>query len=486
MECVLIIDAGTTSVRATLFDSNAFALASHQLELEQHFPKPGWVEHDPEEIWSKIVTCCAKVLAEAGSVIGLGITNQRETTVVWEKETGKCLGNAIVWQDRRTADYCNALKTKHESVIRAKTGLLLDPYFSAPKLNWMLDHYQVLNKAKEGDLLFGTIDTFLLWRLTKGQVHATDMTNASRTLLFNIKKQCWDDELLEIFQIPKAMLPEVKENTGNFGVVEQTLFKKSIPVVAMIGDQQAASIGQGCLNHNDAKCTYGTGAFLMIDTGNQIATVDHLLNTIAYCADNRVNYAIEGSIFAAGTIIKWLRDQMGLINHAAQVDCLASSLDDNGGVYLIPAFTGLGAPYWDALARGAIFGLTRDTRPSHIVRAGLEAIAYQTKDLLNILQDQCQLAKLRVDGGVTASAWLMQFLADLLGIPIEVNANKEATSLGTAYLSLFAVGVIKDFASIRDLPKIESVFQPNMSRSKADALYSDWLDAVRRTRHSYN
>lgn len=483
MDKILVIDQGTTSTRGIVFNIDGSIHTTHQIEHQQFFPKLGWVEHDPEEIWSAVKNCCAALLKSSDQkIMGIGITNQRETTVVWERESGKCLGNAIVWQDRRTTDFCEVLKQQNlESLVYQKTGLLLDPYFSASKIQWILNQNPgSFERAKKGELLFGTIDSFLLWRLTKGESHATDITNAARTLLFNIHTLSWDDELLEIFSIPKAMLPVVKDNCDDFGITSKDVLGHELPVLAMVGDQQGALIGQGCLQAGEAKCTFGTGSFLMINTGHKIIPSHHkLLNTIAYKFDSTINYAIEGSSFAAGSIIKWFRDQMHLIKTANESEILACQLSDNGGVYFVPAFTGLGAPYWDPNVRGSIIGITRDTHASHVVRAGLEAMAYQTKDLLN--DEKVSLKSLKVDGGVTANNWLMQFLADILQLPILVSDVKEATALGAAYLVGLSTRKIKRLEDILLFLKPPQTFYPEMDAEKAGELYGGWKEAVRKT-----
>ncbi|MBA2654353.1 MAG: glycerol kinase GlpK [Gammaproteobacteria bacterium] len=480
----LIIDQGTTSTRAMLFTPHGEPISSHQIELKQYFPQSGWVEHDPEEIWSAVKTCCATLLATMPrNKVVLGITNQRETTILWDKDSGEPISRAIVWQDRRTADYCNQLKGEQlEPIIYQKTGLLLDPYFSASKIKWLLNNIpHAFERAKKGKLLFGTIDSFLLWRLTGGKVHATDVTNASRTALLNIQTRQWDDDLLEIFAIPRQILPMVKNNIDDFGTTAEKMFGYAIPIVAMMGDQQAAMIGQGCLNEGDAKCTYGTGCFLMINTGEKrVVSTNRLLNTIAFSLNDIVNYANEGSIFAAGSIIKWFRDGLKIIQTAAETEILANSLSSNEGVYLVPAFTGLGAPYWDANVRGALYGLTRDTQRAHIVRAGLEAIAYQTKDLL--ANEAIVLKQLKVDGGVTGNKWLMQFLADILQIPIVVSPLQEATALGVAYLASLSIGQIKSLEEITAFSQPGKMFTPTMVLNQALELYAKWQVAIEKTR----
>lgn len=487
MSLALIIDAGTTSVRAVLVNEAGNIVQMHQLEFQQYFPQPGWIEHDPEEIFDKVVLCAREVIKRSAvpesEIVGLGITNQRETIVVWDKTSGQPLGRAIVWQDRRTSQFCDALKAQQlETLIQQKTGLLLDPYFSATKIHWLLYEHQAREAAVRGELLFGTMDCYLLWRLTEGRNHATDITNASRTLLCDINTKQWDPELFQLFDIPIEMAPTILPSLADFGVTSKTILDVQVPIRAMIGDQQAALLGQGCIYPNDAKCTYGTGCFLMVNTGEQLRALPHVLATVAFSVQNQSSYAIEGSIFAAGSIMKWLRDGLGLIQTVTETAAIAASLKDNEGVYLVPAFTGLGAPYWDPEARGAIYGLTRDTRPAHFIRAGLEAIAYQTKDLLNVIQEGCSLSSLRVDGGVTANTWLMQFLADTLQITIEVSGEPEATSLGAAYLVLLSANVLDNFARIHELPKISARYEPNVSGEQALLWYQGWLAAVSRTR----
>lgn len=486
MDKILCIDAGTTSVRAIVYDLDCRVLGVHQEEFTQYFPELGWVEHDPEEIFTAVVECCKKALLAAGAqsneLLGLGITNQRETTVLWDPKTGKSFGNAITWQDRRTADFCAALKKQNlEKLVHAKTGLLLDPYFSATKIHWILQHFDLYHRAEKGEVLFGTIDSYLLWRLTEGTVHATDITNASRTLLFNIKTQSWDEELLELFKVPKAMLPSVKENCTIFGKTSVTLFGTEVPVLAMMGDQQAAMIGQTCFDKGDAKCTFGTGSFLMVNTGEQIPTsANQLITTIAFKIHAKTHYAMEGSIFIAGAVVKWLRDQLHLIKTSHEADEVAATLKDNGGVYFVPAFTGLGAPYWDPNARGAIFGLTRDTSAAHIIRAGLEAIAYQAKDLVLTFENTSNLARLQVDGGVTANRWLMQFLADLLQMEILISDHPESTALGVAYLVLLTAGVKKNLAEFCSGSNVAITLKPKKSKDEMWGFYQGWLEAVGR------
>lgn len=484
---LLAIDQGTTSSRAILYDSHGQIVDQHQQTLTQYYPQSGWVEHDPMEIWQSTINVCRKLFAKktvtAKDILALGITNQRETTIVWHKKTGKPIYNAIVWQDRRTSADCQTLiAAGKEKIINDKTGLLLDPYFSATKIAWLLDHISGARKlAEQGDLLFGTIDSFLLWHLTAGKMHATDATNASRTLLFNIHTQQWDKELLDIFNIPYGMLPQVLDCCADFGVTDANLFGASIPIAAIAGDQQAALIGQACFKSGDVKCTYGTGAFLLLNTGANIVKSQHrLLTTIAYRLRGKTTYAIEGSIFAAGTIIQWLRDQLHLITTAAESENLAASLPDNGGVYFVPAFTGLGAPYWKADVRGLIMGLTRDTKAAHIVRAGLEAVAYQTYDLIRaMVKDGAQLPKeLKIDGGMAANNWLLQFLANILQITIERPVVLETTSLGVAYLAGLQKGLFSSVDEIAASRKIEKNFSPDASMEKGKIWYQGWQQAI--------
>jgi len=438
---ILAIDQGTTSSRAMIFDEKGHCIALAQKEFTQIYPQDGWVEHDPEEIWQSVLEVCRQALQQAGEegveVAGIGITNQRETTLVWDRQTGKPIYNAIVWQDRRTADSCAELKAagKEEHVAEC-TGLLLDPYFSATKLAWILDHVVGARaKAEKGELAFGTVDSFLLWRLTGGQAHATDATNASRTMLFNIHTQEWDSSLLEMFHIPEALLPAVKDCIADFGTTDAKLFGRAIPIGGIAGDQQAAAIGQACFEPGMIKSTYGTGCFVLMNTGQKaLRSRNRLLTTVAYRVDGQTSYAIEGSIFAAGAAVQWIRDGLKLIDSAGEVEGLAQGLNSNHGVYLVPAFTGLGAPHWDPQARGAIFGLTRDTGIAEIVRATLESVGYQTYDLMEAMKRDSKTGSkaLRVDGGMAANNWFLQFLADLLDVPVERPRVTE-TSLGGGF-----------------------------------------------------
>jgi glycerol kinase len=487
---ILSIDQGTTSSRAMLFDETGRAAFTAQREFTQHFPNDGWVEHNPEEIWVTTLGVVREALEYARSgqrkIAAIGITNQRETTVVWDRSSGEPVYNAIVWQDRRTADYCEELRRQgHEAAVSAKTGLLLDPYFSGTKINWILDNVAGARaRAENGELAFGTIDSFLIWRLTGGKRHATDATNASRTLLFNIHEQCWDDELLELFSIPAPLLPEVLDCAADFGVTSKRLLGAEIPIAGVAGDQQAALIGQACFAPGMIKSTYGTGCFMILNTGEQALTSSNkLLTTIGYRLDGKTTYALEGSIFVAGAAVQWLRDGLGIIDSAQQTEALAASLDSNHGVYLVPAFTGLGAPHWDPDARGAIFGITRDTGPAQLVRATLESVCYQTFDLLEAKRrDGLTPTRLRVDGGMVANNWLCQFLADLLGIVVERPLQTETTALGAAYLAGLQAGLFSSLDDIAGRWQADREFTPAMENSARNLLLADWHAAVIKVR----
>ncbi|MDH3450863.1 MAG: glycerol kinase GlpK [Gammaproteobacteria bacterium] len=489
---ILSIDQGTTSSRAMLFDEQGEARFTAQREFTQHFPADGRVEHDVEEIWSTTLEVTREALAKAASggdsVAAIGITNQRETTVVWDRESGKPACRAIVWQDRRTAERCAALRDAgHEATVSAKTGLLLDPYFSATKLSWILQNVDgAAALAERGALAFGTVDSFLIWRLTSGAVHATDATNASRTMLFNIHEQQWDDDLLELFAIPHSCLPEVQDSAADFGVTDATVVGAAIPIAGVAGDQQAALIGQACLRPGMIKSTYGTGCFVVLNTGDTpVVSHNKLLTTVAYRLQGTTSYAIEGSIFVAGASVQWLRDKLGLIESAEQSEALASGLRSNAGVYMVPAFTGLGAPYWDPHARGAIFGMTRDTGVAEIVRATLEAVAYQTSDLLTAMQnDGAQLSGLRVDGGMTRNNWLCQFLANVLNVRVERPAQTETTALGAAYLAGLQCGYFDSVTALEEKWRCENAFDPRMDKSARDELLGGWAQAVARVTDS--
>ncbi len=486
---ILSIDQGTTSSRAMIFDETGHFVAVAQQEFKQIFPQDGWVEHDPEEIWQSVLTVCRQALQQATDagleVAGIGITNQRETTVVWDKKTGKSIYNAIVWQDRRTADYCDALKSsgKEEEVI-TRTGLLLDPYFSATKLRWILDNVDgAREKAEKGELAFGTIDSFLLWRLTGGVSHATEATNASRTMLFNIHKQQWDKSLLDLFQIPPSLLPEVKDCIADFGTTLTELFGRPLPIGGMAGDQQAAAIGQGCLESGMIKSTFGTGCFVLMNTGEKaVRSENRLLTTVAYRVAGQTSYAIEGSIFVAGAAIQWLRDGLKLIKTAGESEGLAQGLDSNRGVYLVPAFTGLGAPHWDPHARGAILGLTRDTGIAEIVRATLESVCYQTHDLMEAMERDSAIesSTLRVDGGMVENNWFMQFLADILNISVERPCVTETTALGAACLAGVQFGLFGSLAETQNHWTRETLFTPKVNQAERSSLLRGWDKAVSR------
>ena len=488
---ILAIDQGTTSSRAILFAADGSPQHSAQQEFAQHFPADGWVEHDGEDIWQSTLSVCREVLDKAGisasDVAGIGITNQRETTLLWDAETGELLHRAIVWQDRRTAEFCARLKADgHEALISERTGLLIDPYFSATKLRWLLDEVpDARARAERGELRFGTIDCFLLWRLTGGQVHRTDATNASRTMLFNIHTQQWDEELLQLLDIPASLLPEVMDSAADFGQTDASVLGASVPVCGIAGDQQAALIGQACFSPGMVKSTYGTGCFMVMNTGDTpIRSQNRLLTTVGYRLKGQTTYALEGSIFVAGAAIQWLRDGLKLIQHAGETEALARQAGDHTGVYLVPAFTGLGAPYWDPTARGAIFGLTRDTGIAQIVAAGLQSVCFQTRDLLDAMQaDGAQnTAALRVDGGMVINNWVVQELANILGVTVDRPQVTETTALGAAYLAGLQLGIFKDLDDIASHWACERTFTPAMAEEQRSALYEGWLDAIRRGR----
>lgn len=489
---ILAIDQGTTSSRAILFDQDFNVVASDQKEFAQHFPASGMVEHDVEEIWQSVVSTCRNAIAKAGieatKIAGIGITNQRETTVVWEKATGKPIHRAIVWQDRRTSAFCAELKRDGlEEEVTTKTGLLLDPYFSGTKIRWLLDHVDgARKKAENGDLLFGTIDTYLLWRLTDGAAHKTDATNASRTLLFNVDKNEWDDDLLESFGIPRNMLPSVEDCAHAFGNTVSDLFGASIPVLGMAGDQHAASMGQACFQPGMIKSTYGTGCFVMLNTGETRAISNNrLLSTIAYRLNGTTTYALEGSIFIAGAAVQWLRDGLKIIDDASQTGSLAAEADQSQDVILVPAFAGLGAPYWEPDVRGAIFGLTRNTGPREMSRAALEAVCYQTRDLVDAMkndwQGQLDETVLRVDGGMVASDWTMQYLADMLAAPIDRPSILETTALGAAWLAGMQSGIWPDRDGFSKSWKLQHRFQPRLAEAERARRYAGWRAAVEST-----
>ncbi|KJR97270.1 MAG: glycerol kinase [Desulfobulbaceae bacterium BRH_c16a] len=488
---ILAIDQGTTSSRAIVFNDQLEIVAVAQQEFEQFFPQSGWVEHDPEEIWNTTVATCRLALDKArlaaSDIAAIGITNQRETTVIWDKDTGKAIHKAIVWQDRRTSDYCTLLREAgHDPMITAKTGLLLDSYFSGTKIKWLLDHVEgARQKALAGQLRFGTIDSFLLWRLTGGKEHATDATNASRTMLFNIHDNCWDQELLELLDIPVSLLPEVKDSSADFGQTDPALFGTAIPIGGIAGDQQAALVGQACFQPGMIKSTYGTGCFIVLNTGEQaVRSNNRLLTTIGYRLFGKTTYALEGSIFVAGAAVQWMRDAMGLIESASDTGKLARKADINQDVYLVPAFTGLGAPYWDADARGAIFGLTRATGPAELSKAALESVCYQTRDLLEAMRGDWQNmgeTVLRVDGGMVASNFTMQFLADILSAPVDRPVVLETTALGAAYLAGLHKGLFPPPEQFAGSWKRDKRFTPSLAEEIRVRKYNGWKDAVRRT-----
>lgn len=483
---ILSIDQGTTSSRALLFDQNGQHVGTAQKEFEQLFPENGWVEHDPEQIWSTTIDVIRQVVrdtgVELGQISGIGITNQRETTIVWDRETGKPIYNAIVWQDRRTARVCEQLREKYSvEALNAKTGLVLDPYFSATKIAWILDHVDGARAAAEaGRLAFGTVDTFILWRLTKGRAHATDASNASRTNLFNIHTQKWEPELLELFSVPASVLPEVKDSSDDFGVADAEWLGKEIPVLSMIGDQQSALVGQACFQKGMLKSTYGTGCFVILNTGEQALTSHNkLLTTVAYRLNGRVNYGLEGSIFVAGAAVQWLRDGLGVIEHAGDSEGIAEEVGYQDALYVVPAFTGLGAPYWDPDARGAVLGLTRDTGAKQVVAAGLEAVAHQTCDLLSAMKkDGAEIHSLRVDGGMVVNNWFAQCLSDICAVPLDRPTIVETTALGAAYLAALRAGWFESLEEIADKWSVERRFTPLLSESERARLRGGWHKAV--------
>lgn len=494
-DLIVALDQGTTSTRAVVFDRAGRISASHQVNLRQHYPGDGWVEHDADDIWRASKDALTKTIAQAGAgrIAGIGITNQRETTVLWERASGRPVAPAIVWQDRRTADVCAALKAKGlEPGIQKLTGLLLDPYFSATKLSWLLDHVKDGRaRAEAGELAFGTIDCWLVWNLTGGAVHATDATNASRTSLFNIQTQSWDSDLLSWFGVPRAVLPEVRDSAGTFGTAGGDLIGAELPILAVAGDQQAAAVGQACLQPGLMKSTYGTGCFALANTGDRfIVSQNRLLSTVASRIGGHTAYALEGSIFMAGATIQWLRDKLGLFDDAAKSSELAKAADPNTNVMLVPAFTGLGAPYWDAAARAAITGLTRNDGAAEIVRAGLESVSFQTRDLLEAMAADLAAAgepaphALRVDGGMVVNDWFCQNLADLTGRVIERPVVTETTALGAAYLAALAAGLFQSTDEIAHAWRLERRFEPAMGQDQRDARYELWKQAVARVRLS--
>ncbi|EKD54070.1 MAG: hypothetical protein ACD_60C00126G0016 [uncultured bacterium] len=486
---LLAIDQGTTSSRAMIFSHLGEALHQHQIDLKQSYPEDGWVEQDPEEIWINTYTCCKEVLKKmklsAKNIAAIGISNQRETTIMWDKKSGQPIYPAIVWQDRRTSALCKEL-SEHpiHKTLQEKTGLLLDPYFSATKIMWLLKNVSgAREKAERGELLFGTVDTFLLWRLTQGKSHATDASNASRTLLFNIRTQQWDKDILEALEIPENILPTVLDSSANFGETDRELFGEKIPITGIAGDQQAATVGQACFSPGMIKSTYGTGCFMLLNTGSLfVQSKNRLLTTIAYRLKNKVTYGLEGSIFCAGATIKWLRDSLKLIKTAQETEELAKEVSDTGGVYLVPAFTGLGAPHWDPLARGALIGLTRNSNVNHIVRAALEAVCYQTEDLLHAMAKDgvTQIKTLRVDGGMVANNWLLQFLADTLNLTVARAKCVETSALGAALLAGLQVGIFDSLDQISALWQSDAEYKPQMEPAVRQNLYEGWQRAINR------
>ena len=487
VKAILAIDQGTTSSRALVFDAHGRQLGLGQQEFTQHFPNNGWVEHDAEEIWCTTKASCVAAMksarVEAEDILCIGITNQRETTVVWERSTGDPIHKAIVWQDRRTSDFCAELKQHRDtaSTIQKKTGLLLDPYFSATKIRWILDNVpDARDRAKRGELAFGTIDSWLLWNLTGGKNHFTDATNASRTMLYNIESQSWDEELLALFEVPASVLPEVKDCAGDFGTTEASLFGAPIPVTGIIGDQQSAAVGQGCFQKGMAKSTYGTGCFLLLNTGTDLLTSNNqLLSTVAYRLNGEPAYAIEGSIFMAGATMQWLRDGLKLIDDAADSEALAEQCKDELPVYLVPAFTGLGAPYWDPDARGALLGMTRDTGVKEVVAAGLMSVVYQTKDLVDaIAADGAEISTLRVDGGMVTNNYLLQKIADILDTKVNRPAFTETTALGAAYMAGLQKGVFDSLDAIAAKWRLSRAFEPQRDENWRIRQYAGWQNAV--------
>ncbi|MFD3447262.1 glycerol kinase GlpK [Microbacteriaceae bacterium 4G12] len=489
---ILSLDQGTTSSRAMLFNKQGNIVHVAQKEFTQHFPKPGWVEHNPHEIWGSILSVIASCLSEASvkaeQIAGIGITNQRETTVVWDKTTGKPVYNAIVWQSRQTAEICEELKAQgYEQMVREKTGLLIDAYFSGTKVKWILDNVEgAREKAERGELLFGTIDTWLTWKLSGRKVHVTDYSNASRTLMYNIHELKWDEELLDMLTIPASMLPEVRPSSEVYGhTVDYHFFGQNVPIAGIAGDQQAALFGQACFTEGMAKNTYGTGCFMLMNTGEQAVTSKHgLLTTIAWGANGKVEYALEGSIFVAGSAIQWLRDGLRMIKDAKDSELYASRVDSTDGVYVVPAFVGLGTPYWDSDVRGGVFGLTRGTTKEHFIRATLESLAYQTKDVLCAMEADSgiELKTLRVDGGAVKNNFLMQFQGDILNVPVERPVVNETTALGAAYLAGLAVGYWQDQQEIATQWHMDQNFEPQMEEAQREELYTGWKKAIEATK----
>ena len=492
MSHILAIDQGTTSSRAIIFDADMQVKAVSQEEFPQHFPDSGWVEHDPDDLWSTTAGTCRAVIERAGlrpgDIAAIGITNQRETTLVWDKTTGKPIYNAIVWQDRRTAEFCRGLRELgKDTQITERTGLLADPYFSGTKLKWILDHVEgSRERAVKGELLFGTVDSYLIWKLTGGESHVTDATNAARTMLYDIHKGRWSSTICELFDIPMEMLPEVKDSAADFGMTRADLFGSPLPILGVAGDQQAATIGQACFEPGMLKSTYGTGCFALLNTGSEAVTSkNRLLTTIAYQFDGKPTYALEGSIFVAGAVVQWLRDGLKMIRDAPETQPLAEKADENQDVILVPAFVGLGAPYWDADCRGAVYGLTRNSGPAEFAKAALESVGYQTRDLLEAMhadwQSDAAGATLRVDGGMSASDWSMQFLSDILGAAVDRPKVLETTALGAAWLAGQRAGVYPDMQGFAETWALDQTFEPKMSDEERDRKYAAWKRAVKAT-----
>ncbi len=488
---LLAIDQGTTSSRAIVFDQSLNPVSTGQMEFEQHYPQNGWVEHNPDEIWQTTIESCALAIKNAelnvSDILSIGITNQRETTLIWDRQTGQCIYPAIVWQDRRTSDFCEQLKAAgKESLVTEKTGLLLDPYFSASKVRWILDNVEgARERAGRGELAFGTVDSYLIWKLSNGKSHVTDVTNASRTSLFNIHSLNWDEELLALFNIPESLLPTVLECADDFGLCDESILGAPIPISGVAGDQQAAAIGQRCFEAGNVKSTYGTGCFLLVNTGEHCVNSTHkMLSTIAFTINGKTHYAIEGSIFVAGAAIQWLRDGLKIIENAKTTEALAKNLESNNGVYMVPAFTGLGAPYWDANAKGAIYGLTRATGPAELCRAALESIAYLTNDLLSAInEDGIQITNLKIDGGMVANDWFCEFLSNILQLELYRPPILESTAIGAAYLAGLKQGQLTaaEQTSKPDNNHLYSHFKPSMDEQERGQLISGWQSAVERT-----
>lgn len=492
MTYILAIDQGTTSSRAILFDREMQITAKAQEEFPQHYPASGWVEHDPSDLWSTTARTCREVIERAGisatDITAIGITNQRETTLVWDKVTGIPIYNAIVWQDRRTADYCRELRDAgHEEMVTKRTGLLLDPYFSGTKLNWVLDNVDgARERAEAGELLFGTVDSFLIWKLTGGKEHVTDATNAARTLMYDIRKGRWSSKICDLLDIPMAMLPEVKDCAADFGMTRADLFGHEIPILGVAGDQQAATVGQACFEPGMLKSTYGTGCFALLNTGDTIVeSKNRLLGTIAYQFDGKPTYALEGSIFIAGAVVQWLRDGLQIIREAAETQPLAETADPEQSVIMVPAFTGLGAPYWNAECRGAVYGLTRNSGPAEFARAALESVGYQTRDLLEAMTADWggtkDTATLRVDGGLSANDWAMQFLSDIIAAPVDRPIGLETTALGAAWLAGMRAGIYPNQQEFSETWALERRFEPQMGEDLRTSKYTAWKKAVQAT-----